>query len=139
MDQTSIHLTPHSSSLLSYLSDTSTNEWKTLKFVLTECAMMVGYPIGLLASGQELVHFGYTWVFVTSMSLGALCVMYSLVWLRNDTHKQGEDGKSILADTDDDNTQKEAETVENECSKLLRYVTVSYSSTQYRDRLKNGR
>ena len=82
--------------------------------------MMVGYPIGLLASGQELVHFGFTWVFVTSMSLGALCVMYSLIWLRNDTHKQEEDGKSILADDNE-----VAETVENECSKLLRYVTVS--------------
>ena len=67
--------------LTSYLSDTSTNEWKTLKFVLTECAMMVGYPIGLLASGQELLHLGYTWVFVTSMSLGALCVVYREVQL----------------------------------------------------------
>ena len=112
--------------LLSYLSDTSTNEWKTLKFVLTECAMMVGYPIGLIATGQELMHYGYTWVFVTSMSLGALCVMYSLVWLRNDTHKQGEDTKHILNDDANKDENVIAETVESECSKLLRYVTVSH-------------
>ena len=115
-------ITTHSSSS-SYLSDTSTNEWKTLKFVLTECAMMVGSPIGLLASGQELLHLGYTWVFVTSMSLGALCVMYSLIWLRNDTHIQEEDRKGILNTQESENEL--AETVENECSKLLRYVTVS--------------
>ena len=134
--------------------------------------MMVGYPIGLLASGQELLHLGYTWVFVTSMSLGALCVvyrevqldftpemeifymlfdrchtksrkeyisksilnisisgvkfswtiLYSLIWLRNDTHKLDAEGKPILTEE----TENElAETVENECSKLLRYVTVS--------------
>ena len=86
--------------------------------------MMVGYPIGLLASGQELLHLGYTWVFVTSMSLGALCVMYSLIWLRNDTHKQEEDRKGILNTQESENEL--ADPVENECNKLLRYVTVSW-------------
>ena len=89
---------------------------------------MVGYPAGLLASGQLLMHFGYTWVFVTSMSLGALCVVYGLVWLRNDTHKQEGDRKRILNDDIlDAKDEVVAETVETECSKLLRYVTVSYS------------
>ena len=76
------------------------------------------------------MHFGYTWVFVTSMSLGALCVVYSMVWLRNDTHKQEGDRKRMLDNDDilDAKDEVVAETVETECSKLLRYATVSYCS-----------
>ena len=91
---------PHLHTQSSYLSDTSSVEWKTLRFVFTECALMVGVPLGLILSGQELDYLGFRWVFATSALLGMACVLYSLTWLRNDTHTHSETYQNLLAKED---------------------------------------
>ena len=75
-------------------------EWKTLRFVFTECALSVGYPLGLILSGQELDYLGFKWVFATSLSLGTACVLYSLILLRNDTHTRSDPYKNLLDEQD---------------------------------------
>ena len=57
---------------------------------------MVGYPLGLILSGQELDYLGFKWVFATSTSLGMACLLYSLTWLRNDTHTRNETYYNLL-------------------------------------------
>ena len=103
----------------SYLSDTSSVEWKTLRFVFTECALSVGYPLGLIISGQELDYLGFKWVFATSMSLGTACVLYSLIWLRNDTHTRSETYENLYDRLDNgkwhESTQQNA---------MIRYLKV---------------
>ena len=101
----------------SYLSDTSTVEWKTLRFVFTECALSVGYPLGLILSGQELDYLGFKWVFATSLSLGTACVLYSLIWLRNDTHTR----RNPYQNLDHDNAKWHEPGLQNA---LFRYLKV---------------
>ena len=101
----------------SYLSDTSSVEWKTLRFVFTECALSVGYPLGLILSGQELDYLGSKWVFATSLSLGTACVLYSLIWLRNDTHTR----RNPYQNLDHDNAKRHEPGLQNA---LFRYLKV---------------
>ena len=56
----------------------------------------MGYPLGLILSGQELDYLGFKWVFATSLSLGTACVLYSLLWLRNDTHTRSDPYQNLL-------------------------------------------
>ena len=78
------------------MSDTSSPEWKTLRFVFAECALYIGGPLGLTLGGMELDYLGFRWVFVISTSLGAACVMYSLSFLRNDTHTRSDAYQNLL-------------------------------------------
>ena len=62
--------------------------------------LSVGFPLGLILSGQELDYLGFKWVFVTSMSLGTASLLYSLIWLRNDTHTRSETYQTLLEKED---------------------------------------
>ena len=88
----------------------------------------MGGPVGLILSGQELDYLGFKWVFVTSILLGAACVMYSLIWLRNDTHTYSDAYKNLL----DKEAYKNGNESPNEfipfedkfISPLIRYIKV---------------
>ena len=86
----------------SYLSDNITDEWKTIRFVILECSIQIGYPIGLLIGAQILIHWGFIWVFLSTLSLGAGTGLYTIFLLNNDTLKiENEDEKDLLSSSDD--------------------------------------
>ena len=89
----------------SYLSDNITDEWKTIRFVILECSIQIGYPIGLLMSAQILMHWGFIWVNMSALCLGAGMVLYTIFLLRNDTLKSKHEGEKGLLNSSDDEPQ----------------------------------
>ena len=86
----------------SYLSDNITDEWKTIRFVILECSIQIGYPIGLLIGAQILIHWGFIWVFLSTLSFGAGTGLYTIFLLNNDTLKiKSEDEEDLLSSSDD--------------------------------------
>ena len=115
----------------SYLSDTSSAEWKTLRFVFAECALYVGGPLGVILGGLELDYLGFKGVFVASMSLGAACVMYSLCLLRNDTHTRSDAHRNLL-DKESYENPNALVTFESKLTTLfLRYIKVWHNYKIY--------
>ena len=87
----------------SYLSDNITAEWKTIRFVILECSIQLGYPIGLLISAQILMRWGFTWVLLSALVLGTGMGLYTIFLLRNDTLKsKHEHERDLLSSPDDE-------------------------------------
>ena len=68
-----------------------------------ECSIQLGYPIGLIIGAQVLIHWGFIWVFISTLGLGVGICLYTIFLLKNDTHKiMHEDEKDLLSSSDDE-------------------------------------
>ncbi|XP_050422850.1 proton-coupled folate transporter-like [Adelges cooleyi] len=67
----------------SYVADTTTEEWRTVKFGMVTCVIFVGSIMGMLIYGYVVVMLGFVSAYFVSIALGTTTMAMAFVFIKN--------------------------------------------------------
>ncbi|XP_050539848.1 uncharacterized protein LOC126904674 [Daktulosphaira vitifoliae] len=77
--------------IFAYVADTSTEEWRTVKFGMVTCVIFVGGILGMLIYGYAVVLMGFQYAYLLSISMGISTLILASMFIKDtavEYHKQ---------------------------------------------------
>ncbi|XP_026805834.1 proton-coupled folate transporter-like isoform X2 [Rhopalosiphum maidis] len=81
----------------SYVADTTTDEWRTVKYGMVGGTMAMGGILGMLVYGFVMVNVGFVVAYVMSIVLGLIAFAFTFMLIRDDGTQQQLNRNVVLA------------------------------------------